>query len=96
MYEEGKLRPPSPAEQEAMYVTLEVIVLSWWEEDSYPVRAGNRRAGEGNALDRAEEPTFAQLREYMTEHGIPEQAKLVYHDCGSHTLALDWSHTDTE
>lgn len=36
-------------------------------------------------------PTVADLLTYMAEHGIPLTARLEYWQCGSHTVALDWT-----
>lgn len=91
MYTEGTLRPPSPKEMRERYLPLETLDLSWYDEDDYRVRQGRRKAGEIQAnLDNAE-PPLNELSIFMVNNDIPLSARIVYHECGSHQLALDWT-----
>lgn len=44
----------------------------------------------GNWRDTPHEPTVSDLLSFMTKNEIPLTAKIVYHHCGSHAIALEW------
>lgn len=92
-YEYGTLRPPTPVEMEARYIPLETIKVKWLDAENWQVRNAYEGAyeGMGEASDDVWEGAVAELAEFMKEHCIPVDAKLVYHECGRHQMALDWT-----
>jgi hypothetical protein len=45
---------------------------------------------DGNWRNTPHEPTVTEMLTFMHEHGIPLTAKVIYMECGSHTLGLTW------
>jgi len=97
MYEYGTLRPPTQAEMEARYLPLETIKVSWLEKGNYKIghiAYPEAYVGAGDARDAVWEGAIAELAHFMAHHVIPMGARLVYHECGTHQMALDWTHLE--
>lgn len=90
MYTEGDIRPPSPKEMQEKYLPLEILEFMWYDDEHFAVVHGYRKVGEMNVITDPAEPTMAELVDFVIQNDIPLSAKLVYDECGSHRMALDW------
>lgn len=72
--------------------------LTWLDEQGllteYDKRRNTAYVGSGTARDCPAEPSIPELLAYIRSSNIPYDAKIVYHECGSHQLALDWTHLE--
>lgn len=98
--EENQLRPPSPREMQARYVSLERIRIEWqpkcWEDLRLPTPAcetGDCLCPQTHGTADLNDAGFSTLEliEYHKEHAIPYEAYLV-NDGYEGEKALDWTH----
>lgn len=95
MYKEGTLRPPTQAELESKYFTLEIILLGWYPECWHDTEC--RHGGDhddvprtlGSAITYNGSPRISDLVEICQIYGIPTSAAIVP-DGYDGELALDW------
>lgn len=78
-YYDGNLRPPTDGDMKNRTLPLERINIEY----------ANRT---GKAYLHQYEPTIIELITFASEWGIPmSRARIVYGNCGSHEVLLDWS-----